>query len=550
MPLRWIDRGTVAIFPGLIDCHTHLPQYSAVARGESQLLPWLRENIFPVEREFTGPKAKEEAPLFFHELARNGTTTAMVYAAIYEDSCEVGFEAAEQSGLRVILGKMMMDIGSYGQLQPKKVLSVSLLESERLCRKWHGADNGRLEYAFSPRFAVTCSEKLMRSAGRAGAKVSMLISRHISRKTAKRLKRCIIFICRACDYTHVYEKCGLLTPKDNAWPLHPPERARNRRHRRGAIEYRSLSDLESLSEQRPAQARSALKGWSCNRSRLRRRSRPRTKHVAGHARRSRCAKSARNMAEPNLPRLRPSEAFYLATSGGARALGKSATIGSLDAGKEADLIVVDLAALLPYGKQGRRFDDLSTEDVISLCIYRGGPQANLETYVRGEMRLSRARVDRARMNETPTDPIAIALREDIGAGDITTDFLRSGWTAGPRSNHRARTCRRRRRANRRGSFSARKSKFAGRSPPAGRSGPHRRGNDPGSSRLGPFDPDRRARRAEFSSAPQRHRHADAAIRRRRWQVTCQDPRYSENDARLACPGKSGGRGGGWRKSSL
>jgi guanine deaminase len=46
--------------------------------------------------------------------------------------------------------------------------------------------------------------------------------------------------------------------------------------------------------------------------------------------------------------------------------------------------VVDLAALLPYGKQGRRFDDLSAEDILALCIYRGGPHAHLETYVRGK----------------------------------------------------------------------------------------------------------------------------------------------------------------------
>src|ERR1700736_5296922 len=63
-PVRWIDRGAVAIFPGLIDCHTHLPQYSAVARGESELLPWLRQHIFPVERKFTGPRARAEAPQF------------------------------------------------------------------------------------------------------------------------------------------------------------------------------------------------------------------------------------------------------------------------------------------------------------------------------------------------------------------------------------------------------------------------------------------------------------------------------------------------------
>jgi guanine deaminase len=95
------------------------------------------------------------------------------------------------------------------------------------------------------------------------------------------------------------------------------------------------------------------------------------------------AQKARHMAEPNLPRMRPSEAFYLATSGGARALGKSATIGSLDVGKEADLVVVDVSALLPYGKGGAQFDDLSTEDILALCIYRGNPQATVETYVRG-----------------------------------------------------------------------------------------------------------------------------------------------------------------------
>src|SRR5581483_3162946 len=95
--IQWVDRRGAAIFPGLIDCHTHLPQYSAVARGESELLPWLRQHIFPVERDFTGPRAKTEAPQFFQELARNGTTTVMAYAAIYEDSCDIGFEAARDS---------------------------------------------------------------------------------------------------------------------------------------------------------------------------------------------------------------------------------------------------------------------------------------------------------------------------------------------------------------------------------------------------------------------------------------------------------------------
>src|SRR5205814_9295102 len=110
----------------------------------------------------------------------NARTTVMAYAAIYEDSSDAGFEAAKQSAMRAILGKMMMDLGSYGQLQPKKVLSISLLESERLCRKWHRTEEGRLEYAFSPRFAVTCSEKMMRSAAELAARFEAYLQTHLA----------------------------------------------------------------------------------------------------------------------------------------------------------------------------------------------------------------------------------------------------------------------------------------------------------------------------------------------------------------------------------
>ncbi|PZR75679.1 MAG: guanine deaminase [Chthoniobacterales bacterium] len=380
--VRWLEREKVVIFPGLIDCHTHLPQYSAVARGESQLLPWLRENIFPVERDFTGPRAREEAPLFFRELARNGTTTAMIYAAIYEESCEAGFEAAEASGLRVILGKMMMDLGSYGQLQPKKILSVSLIESERLCRKWHGAAEGRLEYAFSPRFAVTCSEKMMRSAAELAQRFGAYLQTHLA-ENREEIEKVHHLHMSARDYTDVYEKCGLLTPKTmlghclhlNAREIDAIAAAQSSIAHCPTSNLFLGSGLLKLDELLQAgiaiglgsdvAAGPELNMWQVMRAAL-------------------DVQKARSMSEPNLPRLRPSEAFHLATSGGARALGKSAAIGSFEAGKEADVIVIDLTAVLPYGKQNRHLDDLSAEDILALCIYRGGPYATLETYVRGK----------------------------------------------------------------------------------------------------------------------------------------------------------------------
>jgi len=379
--VRWLEHGPVAIFPGLIDCHTHLPQYSGVARGESQLLPWLRENIFPIERDFTGPRAREEAPLFFNELARNGTTTAMVYAAISEDSCEVGFEAAEASGLRVILGKMMMDLGSYGQLQPKKILSVSLIESERLCRKWHGAADGRLEYAFSPRFAVTCSEKLMRSASELAQRFGAYLQTHLA-ENREEIEKVHHLHMTARDYTDVYEKCGLLTSKTmlghclhlNSREIDAIATAQSSVAHCPTSNLFLGSGLLKLDELLQAgiaiglgsdvAAGPELNMWQVMRGAL-------------------DVQKARSMSQPHLPRLRPGEAFHLATSGGARALGKSEKIGSLTAGKEADLLVVDLPALLPYGNKNHYLDDLSAEDVLALCIYRGGPHATVESYVRG-----------------------------------------------------------------------------------------------------------------------------------------------------------------------
>ena len=92
---------------------------------------------------------------------------------------------------------------------------------------------------------------------------------------------------------------------------------------------------------------------------------------------------ARAANEPNLRPLRPAEALYLATAGGAKSLGKLSSIGTLDPGKEADLVLVDIGATLPYPPEQNSGPELSPEDIIALCIYRAGPAATVETYVRG-----------------------------------------------------------------------------------------------------------------------------------------------------------------------
>jgi len=382
LPVRWLHSNRVAVFPGLIDLHAHVPQYPAVARGQSELLAWLRQNIFPLEREFTGPRGRREGAAFFAELARHGTTTAMLYTAIYEDSCDAAFEAAVKSGLRIIMGKMMMDVGSYGALQPSKILSVSLHESERLCRKWNGAAGGLIEYAISPRFAVSCSEKLLRSAGELAAATGAYLQTHLA-ENLEEIEKVKHQFPWAKDYTDVYDQCGLLRPRTVLGHcLHLSPRERETLAARGAnVAHCPTANLFLRSGILPLDTMRAagvhiglgsdvaagpeLNLWRVMRGAIE-------------------AQKARSFYEPNVQVPSPADALHLATQGAANALGKGSLLGTFDIGKEADLTVVDYGALLPYRKSSRGTADLAADDVLSLCIHRGGPEAIVETFVRGQ----------------------------------------------------------------------------------------------------------------------------------------------------------------------
>jgi guanine deaminase len=153
------------VIPGLVDAHTHLPQLPVAGLGAGELLEWLHRFILPAERGFRAPRAMELAPSFFRAMASAGTTTAAIFLAVWEDSAHECFAAAERSGMRVAMGKAMMDDETYSEAAPTRALELSLEESERLCRRWDGAGGGLLRYAFSPRFAVACSAALMQATG-------------------------------------------------------------------------------------------------------------------------------------------------------------------------------------------------------------------------------------------------------------------------------------------------------------------------------------------------------------------------------------------------
>jgi len=100
------------IVPGFVDTHIHYPQTDRVAAYGSQLLEWLDHHIFPAEAAFADRgHADQVASFFLDELLRNGTTSALVFATVHAQSVDALFEAALARNMRIVSGKVLMDLG-------------------------------------------------------------------------------------------------------------------------------------------------------------------------------------------------------------------------------------------------------------------------------------------------------------------------------------------------------------------------------------------------------------------------------------------------------
>src|SRR4029453_5416074 len=168
---------------GMVDLHAHLPQLPNAGVGFGlDLLTWLERYIFPLEREFDDASAAERlAPAAFRAFARAGTTTALLYGAVFKASLDAAFAAAEAPGIRAVIGKVMMDRVTYDEsIDPTTILDRSLRESAELCGRWHGRDEGRLRYAFTPRFALSCTPEMVRESASLAQAAGAYWQTHVS----------------------------------------------------------------------------------------------------------------------------------------------------------------------------------------------------------------------------------------------------------------------------------------------------------------------------------------------------------------------------------
>ncbi|MCA9836010.1 MAG: guanine deaminase [Trueperaceae bacterium] len=195
------------ILPGFVDCHVHYPQVPIIGAMGLRLLEWLDTRTLPEEARLADSDyARTQARVFLGLLARNGTTTALVFGAHFKEAMHVFFDEADKSGLRITSGLVLGDRLLKDELHtdPDKAYAENL----ELIRRWH--NHGRLRYAVTPRFSLSCSDELLAVCGRLlKEQPDLFFTSHINEQIEE-IETVLELFEDSSDYLSTYEKHGLV----------------------------------------------------------------------------------------------------------------------------------------------------------------------------------------------------------------------------------------------------------------------------------------------------------------------------------------------------
>src|SRR6476646_3655841 len=322
------------VLPGLIQTHIHLCQ--TLFRGYADdlaLMDWLRSRVWPMEAAHTPDTLRAAARLATTELLASGTTAVLTMETVHDT--DVVFEEVAASGLRATIGKCMMDFDAEVPKRLREATRASIDESVAIRQRWDGAENGRLHAAFAPRFAVSCSRELLEAVAHLSHEQHALVHTHASESRdeiaiVQRMSCCrsnIEYLAAvrlaspqlcAAHCVWVDDRDQELLAEHDVKVMHCP--GSNLKLGSGiapVVEMRARGITVSL----------GADGAACN-NRLDMFEEMRLAAVLQATRKQPGVLPARDV-------------LWMATRGGARTLGLEDEIGSIEAGKKADVIVVD-----------------------------------------------------------------------------------------------------------------------------------------------------------------------------------------------------------------
>jgi 5-methylthioadenosine/S-adenosylhomocysteine deaminase len=325
------------LLPGFVQTHIHLCQ--TLFRGAADdlaLIDWLKQRVWPMEAAHTESSLYASARLGIAEMIRGGTTCALTMETVHHTAAV--FRAVEESGFRATVGKCMMDKGDGVPEALCEEASNSIAESLELLADWHGRAEGRIRYCFAPRFAVSCTRGLLEEVARLAREHQVLVHTHASenrdeiamveRETGRRNIEYLNDVGLAAPHV-VLAHCVWL----NEVELELLRETGTRVAHCPSSNLKLASGLAPVAEmmERGISVSLGADGAPCN-NRLDMFTEMRLAALLQKVRRG----------PQILPALR---ALQMATIDGARALGLSDEIGSIEVGKRADLQLLNLAGL-------------------------------------------------------------------------------------------------------------------------------------------------------------------------------------------------------------
>ncbi len=343
---RVTDYGRALISAGFIDAHVHYPQTAIIASWGKRLIDWLQTYTFPEEMRFADPDyARAVAGRYLDLTLSHGTTSLCSYCTIHPVSVDAIFEAAQARGQRVWAGKTCMDRNAPDGLRDTAHSAYD--DSRALLARWHGVD--RLSYVVTPRFTPTSTPDQLEALGALwAANPGCLMQTHLSEQPDE-----IAWVRglhpEARDYLDTYEAHGLMGEGAVfGHAIHLTARERDRLAEAGASVVHcptsntfigsGLFDMGLARRMRVGLATDTGGGSSFSMLRT--------------------MAAAYEVAQLRGQALHPSQLWWLATQGSARALRAEDRIGNLAPGMEADLVVVDLGSTPAIAQATARAGDL------------------------------------------------------------------------------------------------------------------------------------------------------------------------------------------------
>jgi guanine deaminase len=310
------------------------------------------------------------AARFYDELLRHGTTTGVAFCSVHRQSVEAYFGEAERRGMRMLGGKVMMDRNALDSVLDTPQSGYD--DTKVLISKWHGM--GRLHYAISPRFAITSTPEQLEMAGTLVQEHGDChMQTHLS-ENHDEIALTLQLYPQAKDYLGVYERYGLLGPKSLfGHCIHLSEREQSALAESGSVAVfcptsnlflgSGLYDEAGLATKGVRRAIATDVGGGTNYSMLR------------------TLDEGYKILQLQNQKLDPFKAFYWITLGNAAALGLEHQIGTLEAGSDADFVVLDAKATPAMALRHETVTALSEE--LFLLQTLGDDRTIVETYVAG-----------------------------------------------------------------------------------------------------------------------------------------------------------------------